>query len=655
MRIKNTLQTKMVVLLVVFAFFSAAIVGGVSVYLSINSTEKKTIDSNSIIANQISSEIGRFMDDARGLTESIALSPTSYSMDAGKIREMIITTQQKNPQFELIYVMDANGMQIARTSGNLANRADRAYFKGAIGGNTFFTDNYISSFTNAPTVTISTPIKDSSGKILGVFAADISLKAVWEIAERTAIGASGYIDVVDNKGTLIAHPNKEKVLKGENVASNTYIQNVMGGQGGSVTALSTQGQKSLITFAPIKSYNWGVVTYLSNDEINESATRIVLIMGVLIIIAAVLAAISALYMARAVVKPLTLLAESAEKMAGGDLSQQINVQGVEEVNQLAASLGKMQEGLKKTIRSILVSSEKLADSAEQLTAGAEQSAQAANQVASSISDVAHGTDRQLNAVSETASVVQQLSASIQQVNASTKQVEGNSVKAAQSAREGGKSVEKAVSQMARIEQTVNNSAHVVTELGERSKEIGQIVDTISGIAGQTNLLALNAAIEAARAGEQGRGFAVVAEEVRKLAEQSQSAAKQIAALISEIQGNTDKAVIAMSEGTREVKVGTDVVAAAGHAFSEIAELVTEVSSQVKGTLVAISEMTVGSQKIVTAMNEIDELSRHAAGETQTVSAATEEQSASVEEISSASQSLAKMAQDLQDTVSTFRV
>ena len=96
--------------------------------------------------------------------------------------------------------------------------------------------------------------------------------------------------------------------------------------------------------------------------------------------------------------------------------------------------------------------------------------------------------------------------------------------------------------MANIEKTVANSVAVVTKLGERSKEIGQIVENISGIAGQTNLLALNAAIEAARAGEQGRSFAVVAEEVRKLAEQSQEAAKQIANLIGEIQGDTDKAL-----------------------------------------------------------------------------------------------------------------
>ena len=201
-----------------------------------------------------------------------------------------------------------------------------------------------------------------------------------------------------------------------------------------------------------------------------------------------------------------------------------------------------------------------------------------------------------------------MSASIQQVAANTNLAAGRSAQSAEMAKEGENSVEKAVSQMSKIEQTVNNSASVVAKLGERSKEIGQIVDTISGIAGQTNLLALNAAIEAARAGEQGRGFAVVAEEVRKLAEQSQEAAKQIAILIGEIQGDTDKAVVAMNEGTREVKVGAEVVDDAGKAFGQIADLVTQVSEQVKEISAEIQQMASGGQQIVSSVKTIDELS-----------------------------------------------
>ena len=248
-----------------------------------------------------------------------------------------------------------------------------------------------------------------------------------------------------------------------------------------------------------------------------------------------------------------------------------------------------------------------------------------------------------------------MSAGIQQAAASSNQVFEHSARAVDKAKEGDKSVVKAISQMAHIEQTVNNSAQVVARLGERSKEIGQIVDTISGIAGQTNLLALNAAIEAARAGEQGRGFAVVAEEVRKLAEQSQEAAKHIAALISEIQGDTDKAVVAMGEGTREVKIGTEVVTTAGKAFEEIATLVTNVSGEVKKVSAVMQQMADGSQQIVTSMKEIDGYSKAAVGQAQTVSAGTEEQAASMEEIASSSQSLAKLAQDLNVAVSKFRI
>ena len=183
--------------------------------------------------------------------------------------------------------------------------------------------------------------------------------------------------------------------------------------------------------------------------------------------------------------------------------------------------------------------------------------------------------------------------------------------------------------MGQIEQTVTRSSSVVAKLGERSKEIGQIVDTISGIAGQTNLLALNAAIEAARAGEQGRGFAVVAEEVRKLAEQSQGAAKQIAGLIGEIRNDTDSAVVAMNEGTKEVRIGTEVVNNAGQSFRDIYTSVSDVTGQVREISAAIEQMAAGSQQIVSSVKEIDVISKDTSAQAQTVSAATEEQSASM--------------------------
>ena len=362
-----------------------------------------------------------------------------------------------------------------------------------------------------------------------------------------------------------------------------------------------------------------------------------------------------IYLTRMILNPIRKMLEGTNAYASGDLSSPIYITSSDELGELAKSLNVMKDNLKLVIGQIIASSEQVAASSEQLTAGAEQSAQAANQVAVSITDVATGAAAQLEAVSETTNTVEQMSAGIQQISGNATIVASTAEKAASAASEGGRAVEQATNQMVSIENAVIGSAKVVAKLGERSKEIGQIVDTISGIAGQTNLLALNAAIEAARAGEQGRGFAVVAEEVRKLAEQSQEAAKKIAELISEIQDDTDKAVTAMSEGTQEVKRGTEVVNTAGKTFGEIKSLVEQVSGQVRDISTAIETMASGSQNVVDAVKKIDKISAEAVDQTQTVSAATQEQSASMEEIASSSQALAKMAEELQAVVSKFKI
>ncbi len=393
-----------------------------------------------------------------------------------------------------------------------------------------------------------------------------------------------------------------------------------------------------------------------NATNHESVVKATQIMISIILMSSLLLGLLGWYITKVVTTPLHRMVSFCNELSAGDFSDKPRAfASKDEFGQLADALANTRASIRTLMQHVNDSAEQVAASSEELTASADQSSQAANQVAGSITDVANGMDEQLSVANGTSEIVIHMSASIQQVSANTNQVAEQSSLAAEKANEGNKSVDKAVNQMASIEQTVISSAQVVAKLGERSKEIGQIVDTISSIAGQTNLLALNAAIEAARAGEQGRGFAVVAEEVRKLAEQSQDAAKQIASLIGEIQGDTDKAVDAMNAGTREVKVGAEVVNASGKAFQEIADLIYKVSNQIKEISAEIEQVAAGSQRIVESVKQIDTLSKKASGEAQTVSAATQEQSASMQEIASSSQALANLAMNLRQAVGKFQI
>jgi len=219
-----------------------------------------------------------------------------------------------------------------------------------------------------------------------------------------------------------------------------------------------------------------------------------MMMGVFFIVTGVLLAALGWTIARAITRPLQAMVNLCHELAKGNFVEtERRVKQKDEVGQLADALVEMRRNVRNVLKQVNESAEQVAASSQELTASSEQSSQAVNQVAAAISGVAEGATKQLTAANDASAVVEQMSAGIQQIAANTNQVATHSAQAADRAKEGDDSVSKAVNQMVSIEQTVNHSAKVVAKLGERSKEIGQIVNTISGIAGQTNLLALNAA------------------------------------------------------------------------------------------------------------------------------------------------------------------
>ena len=345
----------------------------------------------------------------------------------------------------------------------------------------------------------------------------------------------------------------------------------------------------------------------------------------------------------------------SKEVANGNLSGHAVVFSSDEFGQLAESYNSTITSLNKLIRNIQENAQQVASSSEQLSSGAEQSAQASTQIASSINTVAMASTKQAQSIEHTTGIVEEISKNINEVSANSDVMLQHTERAESTATEGNGEIENAVEQLHHIENTVTHSAQVVEKLGERSREIGQIIGVISGIAEQTNLLALNAAIEAARAGEMGRGFSVVADEVRKLAEESQKAAKHIASLINEVQKETENAVTVMKRGTKEVQSGAERVVNAGNTFKNITGLMNVVTLEIREISGKIKEIAVNERSIVSATQEIDAASQSVAAESQTVSASVEEQSAAMQEVSSSSEELASIAQILQNETQKFRV
>ena len=488
------------------------------------------------------------------------------------------------------------------------------------------------------------PIKDTRGEVIGIQFVGIdimdSLDYVKQTVKQVKLGRTGYVYVLDASpgpaaGTLLIHPASE----GKNIADATdsdgkpFIREILERRNGTIlypwkNTGETAARDKIVVFNEFKEWNWIIASGSYTEEIFSLAVRARdLMIAATFVLTIVLLGVLTYYLNRIVIAPLRDLVLSSRRIADGDLTVHIETSRRDEVGKV---MNAMQQMVGK-LRSIL----------GEVSGAAETISGAARHVSTTTSEISRATEQQSQATAASASALEEVTVSINEVSTLARETEESSKRTASLSRDSVAAIRHAVDEIEAMAQSISQASAQVGGLVKRSEEVGGIAGVIREIADQTNLLALNAAIEAARAGEQGRGFAVVADEVRKLAERTTKATHEIAAVISQIQQETQQTVVEMQAATPKIKHGLAKV-------NEVSTMLDSIAGEAAESQTRAVEVANATREQAIAANDI-------ARNVEQVAQMTEETNATMHGNVDSTAQLETMAQQLRTQVAYFRV